>query len=218
MRNLMPQFRPQSMLGGRKTTSLLQPVLVLLVTLLLTTTAWAAQVRISETDSASSFFSSTDGCIQTQAGASLTDTHLKSNPDGSTVESHQFNIFINQSDLCSGTSISFITATGLVDDDLISPNGNSAALKTLVSGADIFTGDTVDISINLTWLRNGDFNRIRTSSFQHTPTLFENDHVKIQTCPAQVAGSISIGDMNFTPNPSLDASITLIDASGAQIQ
>jgi len=194
-----------------KTIIRLLTVLALaLATFSLPTTAWAASVFNFKGQSADAFFSSTDpsGCIFTDVFLFASEQTFQ-NPPGPGIPSSGTGLFISQFDSCTGTQL--LAADGFASlagpDFQVNRTLNSATLNATVNVFDFVSGASFDVDVNLTWTGAGPLARQNGHFHFQSPGCISNGSFSGTFRSATASGSVSDGATNFTPAPSVFASI-----------
>ncbi len=196
----------------------MKTIIKLLVVLTLTlavfslpTTAWAGEVFSFKGKSAGAFFSSTDpsGCIITDAFVFASEDTFQ-NPPGPGNSSSGASLFIAQFNVCTSTQL--LAASGfasLADPDFqVLGKLNSATLNATVNVFDFVSSSSFNVDVDLTWTGTGPLSR--QNSHFHFQSLGCNasGHSNSTSRSAEASGSVSDGATNFTPVPSLGASLS----------
>ncbi len=195
---------------ARRALVVLPVAVILCLVLVLGPQAGATEVNIFRGQIAFSFFFESfdeSGCIATQARTVATDAKFHSPPGPPVAVSNAF-VEILQHDLCLNATLSlFNGVVDLAPDEFqIASNGSSATFDATVQLCNQFEPfNCIPVTVDLTWTATGPV-------FVDTFTSHENgifhfvQHVAQR--PAQVAGVISDGVVNYTPNPT-DGILTL---------
>lgn len=162
--------------------------------------------------STDTFFSSMDptGCVATDLSVFASEQIIRNQP-GSGTPSSGLTLFISQYNVCTNQQL--LVASGfapLADQDLqISGNLDSAILNTRTDVVDEISGSSFDVNIALAWQG--------TSSMGHQSSQFQYSFGRCKTKShndgafrfAEAAGSVTIGQTNLTPDPSVSSTIFL---------
>jgi hypothetical protein len=177
------------------------------------TTAWAGDNMETKTSSAEAFFSSVDpsGCITTFVWVFAGEP------------SSQAGLIIRQYDACTFTLL--LDAYGsaeLADPEFQVAVGNlaSATLETTVNTYDYVSGSSFDVYVDLTWTGIGTPNRYTSNSQWHDQNCHEISHHHGVSRTAEASGTISDGQTDFAPGPSVEARLYLdkyVDISGCKV-
>ena len=155
--------------------------------------------------SANTSFESVDasGCILSRLDV-FTAEAMVQNPPGRRAPFSGTSIFLSQYDQCTDTLL--LAAEGITDlaepDLQISPRLDSATLNTTVTMFDTLTGNTFDLSVDLSWVGVG------PSSRQHSSFRFGDKDCRVISrfkgtiLVADVSGTVTDGVTNFTPQSS----------------
>jgi len=155
--------------------------------------------------SANTSFESVDasGCILSRLDV-FTAEAMVQNPPGRRAPFSGTSIFLSQYDQCTDTLL--LAAEGITDlaepDLQISPRLDSATLNTTVTMFDTLTGNTFDLSVDLSWVGVG------PSSRQHSSFRFGDKDCRVISrfkgtiLVAEVSGTVTDGVTNFTPQSS----------------
>jgi hypothetical protein len=148
-------------------------------------------------------FFSTDGCISTDVTISATESKGPHPPDSPTTVSIA-DIGISQFDQCTGTTV--LDAFGevtLTDQSFqVGPQLISATLKPTGQVTDSVTGSIFNIDVDLTWTPTGPLTAESDRIHVHSPGLIFQSHSNGTSRDAQASGSLSLGGVNLTPQPS----------------
>jgi hypothetical protein len=156
---------------------------------------------------ATAIFSDVSGCLRTDAFV-LTNLEGARTSPSPQVSGEIVAVFVSAENICTGETI--LLAEGISNDLTltVSPNLTSATLSATVIGRDLTTGEPITFEINLTW-----------SAIAAPVALASHDQdrsipgfVIIRTMralarDAVATGTILVGDINFAPSPSIEASI-----------
>ena len=168
-----------------------------------------------KTSSAEAFFSSVDpsGCITTFVWV------FAGEPSS---EPGQAGLIIRQCDACTFTQV--LDAYGsaeLADLEFqVAPNLASATLETTVNIYDYVSGLSFDVYVDLTWTGIGTPNRYTSNSQWHDRNCHEISHHHGVSRTAEASGTISDGQTDFAPAPSVEARLYLdkyVDISGCKV-
>jgi hypothetical protein len=145
----------------------------------------------------------TSGCILSSLDVFTTEGMVGFSP-GKKAPQSSTAIFLSQYDLCTDTLL--LAAEGVTDlaepDLQISPRLDSATLNTTVTMFDTLTGNTFDLSVDLSWVGVG------PSSRQHSSFRFGDKDCRVisrfkgTVLVAEVSGTVTDGVTNFTPQSS----------------
>lgn len=155
--------------------------------------------------SANTSFDSVDasGCILSRLDVFTTEAMIQS-PPGRRAPQSSTAIFLSQYDLC--TDMLLLAAEGVKDlaepDLQISSRLDSATLNTTITMFDTLTGDTFDLSVDLSWLGVGPTSR-QHSSFRFGDKVCRfTSRFKGTFRGAVATGTVTDGVTNFTPQNS----------------
>jgi hypothetical protein len=194
----------------KTTARLLISLMFALATLIQSSSVSAVENFKFRGESANAFFTSTDGCIETQVFVAATEG-VSQNPPGPGSPVSQVILFILQLDICaderliSAESVSTVPEADFQVDRKLA----QATLNTTVTVTD-FASDppaTYDVFIDLTWTATGPL--IRDNNNFHFPS----PHCNIQnrfhgtSRTAEASGSVSDGTANLITGPSTQAFI-----------
>jgi len=172
------------------------------------TTASAGSIFHFKGKSADAFFSSSDGCVFTDVFVFASE-EIFQNPPGPSSASSGANLFISQFDACTGEQL--LAADGfasLADPDFqVARKLTSATLNATVNVFDFVSGTSFDVFVDVTWTGTGPLGRQNGNFHFHSPGCNFNSHFNSTFRSAEASGSVSDGATNFTPDPSLGASI-----------
>src|SRR5438876_3618794 len=153
--------------------------------------------------SAFAFFDnvSSDGCIDTSVSVDgFQNTVNKQTTSGA-------DIFIDQFDLCTNTELLAAEGSTLNANLQVGKKLVSASLNTTISVTDFVSGNTFDVSVNLTWTSTSAIAHEISSFHFHTKGFTENGHFNADFRDANASGTVSDGMTNFTPSQSVFAQI-----------
>jgi hypothetical protein len=155
---------------------------------------------------ADAYFSNIDGCINTDTFVQGLDYQYKK-PAGEPL-SYVY-LTVSQYNSCTGESIMYVEGfTWLSESDFqVSPKQDTATLTATVSGYDEVSQSNVVLYVDLTWTAEGPVTRMKTSNHYKVPGCHINEKFTQLTRTAVASGSVSDGEMNFTPEPSWSASV-----------
>jgi hypothetical protein len=164
---------------------------------------------------ANASFSSIDGCIRTNVDIFTAEAVRQTIPARREPFS-SVTLYISQYNECE--SIELLAAEGvkeLAESDLqISSKLEWAALNTTVT-VQTLTGNTFDVSIDLTWTGIAPVTREHINFQLGDKTCRTHSRGRATMRAAETIGSVSDGTMNFTPQPSLGAN--LISSNSAEM-
>ena len=155
--------------------------------------------------SANTSFESVDasGCILSRLDVFTTEGMVRFSPGKKELQSSTA-IFLTQYDLCTDTLLLAAEGVkGLAEPDLqISSRLDSATLNTTVTMVDTLTGDTFDLSVDLSWVGIGPTRR-QDSSFRFGDKVCRiMGSFKLTIRNAIATGTVTDGVTNFTPQDS----------------
>ena len=155
---------------------------------------------------ANAYFSHIDGCINTDTFVQGLDFQYKKPP--SEPESYVY-LTVSQYNSCTGESIMYVEGfTWVSESDFqVSEKQNTATLTATVAGYDEVTQSNVELYVDLTWTAEGPVTRMKTNNHYKFPGCHINEKFTQLTRTGVAYGSVSDGEMNFTPQPSWSASI-----------
>ena len=191
---------------------LLAAFALLLATFGQPSTASAGDVSTFKWGSVTAYFPFTSidpsGCLITSATVGGVEERLHT-PPGKASTSGLVYVQVSLFNLCTDTRVlnAFGSAPLPTSDLKITGNLSSVTLTTTVNVFDQISGTFFDVFIDLTWRGTGEIIRDRT----HDVFNFEGCHFNIRddlaSRSAQASGTISDGTINFTPEPSISATI-----------
>lgn len=193
----------------KTTIKLLAVIALMLATFSQHSTASAASVFKFRGESVSAFFSSIDGCVETNVFVSATEGNFQSSPGRPSPVSDLF-LFISQYDFCTDTLLLSADAFAVLSDEEfeVARKLASATLITTVTAFEHVSETPFDVSVDLTWTAVGPLSRQNNKSHFSTPGCKILSRFKGSSRFAEASGSVSDGTTNFTPEPSVDAFIT----------
>jgi len=155
---------------------------------------------------ADAYFSNIEGCINTDTFVQGLDYQYKK-PAGEPL-SYVY-LTVSQYNSCTGESLMYVEGfTWISESDFqVSQKQDTATLTATVTGYDEVSQSNVELYVDLTWTAEGPATRMKTSNHYKFPGCHINEKFTQLTRPAVASGSVSDGEMNFTPEPSLSASI-----------
>jgi hypothetical protein len=202
----------------RTTIKLLAVLALALTTFMQHSTASAATVFKFRGETASAFFSSTDGCIATDVFISATEG-VSQNPPGKGDPISQAFIFISQYNFCTDTLLLNAEGFALLSNADFDVSGklDLATLNTTINVFDFVSNTSFDIFIDLTWTGIGPLSRQSNNSHFNTPGCKIHSRFRGTFRSAEASGTVSDGTTNFTPEPSLGADLGLVKSGDVVI-
>jgi hypothetical protein len=195
-----------------KTTLKLFAVLALaLVSFGQNSTASAGNVFHFKGQGADAVFSRVDasGCIFTDVFVQANEQVYRNLPGQGSPFSGAF-LSISQFDGCSGTQL--LSADGFAE--LAGPEFQvsgkqleSASLTATINMYDYLSNTSFSVDVNITWTGTNARGRQNSTTHYDFPGCKVNSHYNTTFRYAEASGSVSDGAMNFTPEPSVGASI-----------
>jgi len=191
--------------------NLLVVVLLVVVTLAQPSTARAGGglgLTFRGPSAIASFYNVSD-CMVTEAFV-ITSQFEQRDAHGPATSLSFASVTVSQFDLCADTLVLYAygTASPLSPGELqISRKLNTAQLTTTVPVFDEISGASFDLSVDMRWTAIGPLSRQQTTTHFHTPGCISNSHFQARSRPAEAAGTISDGAVNFTPEASISASL-----------
>lgn len=170
-------------------------------------TALAASTIRFKDKGADAFFSSSDGCLSTEAFI-LTGKEIYHSPPGPASNTTSAVVYLTQYDTCTGalrlaaSGFAWLPASAFQ----ISRDLTTASVNATVNVYDEVSGTSLDVTVNLQWTATSPLLRQNTIQHFHSPGCNENIRNSSTYRLAQASGSIS-NAVNYTPEPSLSASI-----------
>ena len=155
---------------------------------------------------ANAYFSQIDGCINTDTFVQGLDSQYKK-PSGEP-QSYVY-LTVSQYNSCTGEGLMYVEAFGWVSesDFQVSEKQDTATLTATVTGYDWVSQSNVELSVDLSWTAEGPVTRMKTNNHYKFPGCHINEKFTQMTRTGVAYGSVSDGEMNFTPQPSWSASI-----------
>lgn len=179
---------------------------LLLARLISPTTARAADSAQYSGTGANAYFSSVAGCINTDTFVQGLDFQYKK--PSSEPQSYVY-LTVSQYNTCTGESIMYVEAFGWISepDFQVSQKQDTATLTATVTGYDWVSQSNVELYVALTWTAEGPATRMKTSNHYKFPGCHIHEKYTQLTYTGVAYGSVSDGQMNFTPEPSWSASV-----------
>jgi len=155
---------------------------------------------------ADAYFSNIDGCINTDTFVQGVDFQYKK-PSGEP-QSYVY-LTVSQYNSCTGESIMYVEAFGWVSesDFQVSPKQDTATLTATISGYDWVSQSNVELTVDLAWTAEGPVTRMKSNEHYKFPGCHITEKFTQLTRTGVASGSVSDGEMNFTPEPSWSASV-----------
>lgn len=181
-------------------------LVMLLVSLSRPLTVLAAESTQYSGMGADAYFSNIDDCVNTDTFVQGLDFQYKKPP--SEPQSYVY-ITISQYNSCTGEPIMYIEGlTWISESDFqVSQKLDAARLTATVTGYDEVSQSSVEIYVDLTWLADGPLTRTKTNNHYNYPGCHINEKFTQTTRTGVAYGSVSDGEVNFTPESSWSASI-----------
>jgi hypothetical protein len=161
-------------------------------------------------------FSSVDGsgCVQTEVLVIGSDWVNRVEPGPTTPYSFA-SVSISQYDFCNGIQLMFAygDATPLPEPGFeITSQLDAATLNGTAYMYDEVSGTNFNMDMHVTWTASGALTRSNDHSNLHAPGCIVNSRSSGTSRWAQAVGTVSNGLINFTPQPSYDASLVMVRA------
>ncbi len=155
---------------------------------------------------ADAYFSTIDGCINTDAFVQGLDSQYKK-PSGEP-QSYVY-LTVSQYNSCTGEPIMYVEAFGWVSEAAfqVSPKQDTATLTATVTGYDWVSQTNVELNVDLTWTADGPITRMKTSNHYKFPGCHITEKFTQLTRTGVASGTVSDGETNFTPEQSWSASV-----------
>ena len=155
---------------------------------------------------ADAYFSHVDGCINTDAFVQGLDYQYQK--PASEPQSYIY-LTVSQYNTCTGEGIMYVEAFGWVSDSAfqVSSKQDSATLSGTVSGYDWVSQTTVELTVDLAWTAGGTVTRQKTNDHYKFPGCHIVEKFTQLTRSGTATGTVTLGGMNFTPDPSWSASV-----------
>jgi hypothetical protein len=190
-----------------------------LIAFALITTSWAGDRFMVKGSSVFSFFETVDGCISTIVNISA-DEQVYQQPPESSLSEGFINVFIIKTDTCDNYA-PLLEAGGfgtLANSDLeVGKNLGWARLNTTINVYDSVSNSNFDVFVDLAWTATGKPGRFTYISHDKSPGLIFRQTRTGTSCVAEVAGYVSDGTTNFTPNPTPDGYISSVKTGSITI-
>jgi hypothetical protein len=152
------------------------------------------------------------GCVITDVFVIATEARFRDDPGPAQPLSFA-SVTIFQYNSCTDTVLlnAYGSTSPLSPGDFQMANQlSSAALNTTVNLFDEVSGNTFDVSVDLTWTTSGPPIRSHNVTHSKDPGCKINSHVTGYSNPAEAWGTISDGTTNFTPYVSSWANLDLV--------
>lgn len=173
--------------------------------------ALAGNISKFSGDSADASFSQVDatGCIYTNVSV-FANTGKNQNPPGAPGSQSSVGLWISQYDTCTATEVLTAFGSGVLgnQDFQLSNKLNSAMLNTAVNAYDYVSGATLNITVALNWTGIGDVNKGTWSSSTQAGKCKTSYRSTGSWRSAQATGTVASATTNYTPNPSVGASLS----------
>ena len=142
------------------------------------------------------FSASADGCVQTNGFLEAMESVTR-NPPGPQVAGTTVFVSIFQDDFCAGT---FVDASGQASGVNFQADKtlNSASLSGDIPVVDSDSGNTLTVSVNLTWQGVGATSKLVDISHFRTQGTIINNHFVGTDRAANVSGTLSFGTVSIT--------------------
>ena len=148
------------------------------------------------------------GCILTRVDLFTAEAMIQS-PPGRKAPFSSMNLFLSQYDVCTDTPL--LAAEGVKDlaepDLQISSKLAGATLNTTITMLDSLTGNTFDLSVDLSWTGIGPLRREHSGFHFGDRECRINSRFKGTFRGAEAFGTVSDGVTNFTPEFSIAADL-----------
>ena len=179
---------------------------MLLISLSQPITALAAESAQYSGMGADAYFSNIDGCINTDTFVQGLDFQYKK--PSSEPESYVY-LTVSQYNSCTGESIMYVEGfTWVAESDFqVSQKQDTATLTATVSGYDWVSQSNVELYVDLAWTAEGPVTRTKTNEHYKFPGCHIHEKFTQLTRTGVAYGSVSDGEMNYTPQPSWKASV-----------
>jgi len=202
---------------------LFRPLLLAFALLLPATPALAASTVFHfsfKGQGADAFFRSVDssGCIETFVIVLAIDGKSKIDSQPPTSDGNG-NIIIDVVDVCAGASlVSAFSFATFAPDAFVAQKADSATLDRSFEMFDFVSGTSFTVDVSLTWTGVGDPFRFKSRTQVRTPTFMLNHHGDGTNREATASGTVFDGTTNFTPDPSLTASLSTVKSGQVTIE
>jgi hypothetical protein len=152
------------------------------------------------------------GCVITDVFVIASEARFRDEP-GPAQRLSYASVTIFQYDVCADTQLLYAygTTSPLSQGDFQMSNKlSSAGLNTTITLFDEVSGNTFDVSVDLTWEASGPLTRHHDVTHSRTPGCKTNSHFTGYSRPAAAWGTISDGTTNFTADVSSWANLDLV--------
>jgi len=152
------------------------------------------------------------GCVITDVFVIASEARFRDEP-GPAERLSYASVTIFQYDVCTDTQLLYAygSTSPLSQGDFQMANKlSSAGLNTTVTLFDEVSGNTFDVSVDLTWEASGALTRYHDVTHSRTPGCKTNSHFTGYSRPADASGTISDGTTNFTAGISSWANLDLV--------
>ena len=189
-----------------KTAIKLVAVLAMLLVISQPIAALAAESIQYSGMGADAYFSSIDGCINTDTFVQGLDFQYKK--PSAEPQSYVY-LTVSQYNSCTGESIMYVEGFTWVSepDFQVSQKQNTATLTATVTGYDWVSQSNVELYVDLAWTAEGPVTRRKTNDHYKFPGCHIHEKFTQLTRTGVAYGSVSDGEMNFTPGPAWSASV-----------
>jgi hypothetical protein len=154
-------------------------------------------------------FQRTEGCISTTAEVFLYEFRSQAPPGPPDVTGPAMEVYVSRFDNCQFVSLSEIGKfVELTPESFTFSHGlQSARLNTTIDAYDWSTGSTVPLSIDVAWEGVGERRRDSLNGMYSSPNLRVIWRMKGTFREATATGTVLMGTMNVSPDPSTFASL-----------
>ena len=160
---------------------------------------------------AQAVFSTTDGCIATDAYVFAVDGQFKES-GGKPASQVVAGVTVARYNQCTGELLNI--ADGFTELDAgafqIDRKLNSATLNTTVQVTDFETGETFSVNVDLSFVTGGSPTRTRDNFQIRTPSFKVNSRYNSTSRAATVTGSVTTPTQTFSPDQIVFAELALV--------
>ena len=183
------------------------------------TAVWAGDTFNFRGPSAVGEFLRIEGCIVTDVFVVATEGRLHDPPGPPTPVSFA-DVNLIQFDNCTGTTLLAAFGEATLTDEAFQVNREltSATLNATIQVTDFITGSTSNVDVDLTWSGAGALLRESERFHFRAPGFILQSRLNATFRDAQALGSVTLGGVNWTPQPSSFAQIASVKQGSVTIE